>query len=394
MKINGEKVMNLVVVSPQRQRLRDITAMLQGLEGQVEVTGVEGGLERLAAMPVQDEPDVLILDSSDNELAHLDKIERLNHLYPEMACIILSESKSPDFLLRAMQAGVREVLPQPVSAPVLNASMNRLLKKAGGSAPRHGQILAFVGCKGGCGTTFIAANLAYALSLEGQKVLLLDLNLQFGDALLFISDQKAASTVADVAEQINRVDASFLASCLASVTPNLGVLAAPEDPARALAVKPEHVDTLLRLARNHYDFVVIDAGRGLDPVSVRALDHADTIFPVLQLTLPFIRDGKRLLEAFRSLGYRREKVKLLVNRFQKGGILGLSDIRQALGREVDYVVPNNFEAVAASVNQGIPVLKLGPSSVVAKALREIAQGLLPKAAHEGGGWFARVFHRA
>lgn len=394
MKINGEKVMNLVVVSPQRQRLRDITAMLQGLEGQVEVTGVEGGLERLAAMPVQDEPDVLILDSSDNELAHLDKIERLNHLYPEMACIVLSESKSPDFLLRAMQAGVREVLPQPVSAPVLNASMNRLLKKAGGSAPRHGRILAFVGCKGGCGTTFIAANLAYALAQEEQKVLLLDLNLQFGDALLFISDQKAASTVADVAEQINRVDASFLASCLTPVTPNLGVLAAPEDPARALAIKPEHVDTLLRLARNNYDFVVIDAGRGLDPVSVRALDHADTIFPVLQLTLPFIRDGKRLMEAFRSLGYSRDKVKLLVNRFQKGGILGLSDIRQAVGREVDYVVPNNFEAVAASVNQGIPVLKLGPSSTVAKALRDIAQGLLPKAAHESGGWFARVFHRA
>lgn len=394
MKINGEKVMNLVVVSPQRQRLRDITAMLQGLEGQVEVTGVEGGLERLAAMPVQDEPDVLILDSSDNELAHLDKIERLNHLYPEMACIVLSESKSPDFLLRAMQAGVREVLPQPVSAPVLNASMNRLLKKAGGSAPRHGRILAFVGCKGGCGTTFIAANLAYALAQEEQKVLLLDLNLQFGDALLFISDQKATSTVADVAEQINRVDASFLASCLTPVTPNLGVLAAPEDPARALAIKPEHVDTLLRLARNNYDFVVIDAGRGLDPVSVRALDHADTIFPVLQLTLPFIRDGKRLMEAFRSLGYSRDKVKLLVNRFQKGGILGLSDIRQAVGREVDYVVPNNFEAVAASVNQGIPVLKLGPSSTVAKALRDIAQGLLPKAAHESGGWFARVFHRA
>ncbi len=387
--------MNLVVVSPQRQRLKDITSMLQGMEGQVAVTGVEGGLDRLASIPVHDEPDVLILDSADNEMAHLDKIERLNHLYPEMACIVLSDSQSPEFLLRAMQAGVREVLPHPVSPPVLTASMARLIKKANGSTPRHGTILAFVGCKGGCGTTFVAANLAYALAQEeSTKVLLVDLNLQFGDALLFISDHKASTTLADVAEQIDRVDASFLASCLVSITPNLGVLAAPEDPARALAVKPEHVDTLLRLARNNYDFIVVDAGRGLDPVSVRAMDHADVIFPVLQLTLPFIRDGKRLMEAFRSLGYAKSKVRLLVNRYQKGGILGLADISRALGQEVECVVPNNFEAVAASVNQGVPILKLAAASNVSKSLQEVAQSLVAKPKEETGGWFARVFHRA
>ena len=72
MKANGEKIMNLVVVSPQRQCLKDIPSMLQGLDGQMAVTGVEGGLDRLASIPVHEEPDVLVLDSSENEMAHLE----------------------------------------------------------------------------------------------------------------------------------------------------------------------------------------------------------------------------------------------------------------------------------------------------------------------------------
>ncbi len=137
---------------------------------------------------------------------------------------------------------------------------------------------------------------------------LFDFNLQFGDALLFLSDQKPAATLSDVARGIHRLDAAFLASSMVSVGPNLSVLAAPEDPAHGMEVKPEHIDTLLKLARNQYDFIVLDVGRNLDAQTIKALDHADMIFPVLQITLPFIRDGKRLLDVFRTLDYPKEKI--------------------------------------------------------------------------------------
>ena len=80
------------------------------------------------------------------------------------------------------------------------------------------------------------------------------------------------------------------------------VLAAADDPAQAKEAKPEHMDAILRVARQHYDYIVLDVGRQIDAVSLRALDSTDIIYPVLQLALPDIRDARRLLDIFRSLG--------------------------------------------------------------------------------------------
>ncbi|MBI2307532.1 MAG: AAA family ATPase [Rhodocyclales bacterium] len=386
--------MNLVVVSKARQTLRDICANLDAMEEPIEVTPIEGSLDDLAKIPAHQDPEVMILDCSGGSCAPLERIEQLRQLYPDMALILVTDNAAPDFLMGAMRAGVREVLPLPATTPVLASALGRLVTKANGHERRHGQILTFVGCKGGAGTSFLAANLGYVLAEHEQKVLLLDLNLQFGDAALFVSDQKSTKTIADLAEEIHRVDAAFLASSVVHISEGFDVLAAPEDPSRALAVKAEHVDTLLRLARHQYDFVVIDAGRGLDAVSLRALDHADVIYPVLQLTLPFIRDAKRLVEAFRSLDYGREKVRIIVNRYQKSDDIGLADVQKALGYEAAHVVPNQFEPVAASVNQGVPVRKLAPASLVSKALVDIAATLTSAETRvEPAGWFGRLLGR-
>ncbi|QRJ62916.1 AAA family ATPase [Azospira restricta] len=388
--------MNLVVVSNTRQTLREICANLDAMEESIEVTPIEGGLDDLANIPAHQDPEVMILDCSGGGCGQLERVEQLRQLYPDMALILVSENPAPDFLLGAMRAGVREVLPLPATTPSLAAALGRLVRKANGAERRRGRILTFVGCKGGAGTSFLAANLAFVLSERAQKVLLLDLNLQFGDAALFVSDQKSTKTIADLAEEIHRVDAAFLASSVVHVTGTFDVLAAPEDPARALAVKAEHVDTLLRLARHQYDFVVIDAGRGLDAVSLRALDHADVIYPVLQLTLPFIRDAKRLVDAFRSLDYSRDKVRMIVNRYQKGGDIGLADVQKSLGYAAAHVIPNQFDAVASSVNQGVPVLKLAPASTVSKALLDIAATLTDIESNNvvRGGWLGRFLGRS
>src|SRR6185503_12407096 len=91
------------------------------------------------------------------------------------------------------------------------------------------RVLAFVPCKGGSGATFLATNLGYQLASENKKVLLVDLNLQFGDAALFVHDHKPAHTLADIAHNITRLDASFLAATVVNVSPNYALLAAPED---------------------------------------------------------------------------------------------------------------------------------------------------------------------
>jgi pilus assembly protein CpaE len=225
-------------------------------------------------------------------------------------------------------------------------------------------------------------------------VALFDFNLQFGDALMFLSDQKPAATLSDVARGIHRLDAAFLASSMVSAGPNLSVLASPDDPAHGMEVKPEHIDAVLQLARNHYDLIVLDVGRTLDAQTIKALDHADTIFAVLQTTLPFIRDGKRLLDVFRTLDYPKSKVGLIVNRYEKGSDIDIGDLEQSLGAKVLRTIPNHYEAAAASVNQGIPVARLVRGSALSKALFDWSETHAGPAAPERAHWLTRVFKRA
>jgi pilus assembly protein CpaE len=211
---------------------------------------------------------------------------------------------------------------------------------------------------------------------------------------LYVSDKKPLATLADVARQIHRLDASFLNSSMISVAPNFSLLAAPEDPTQANDVKPEHIDVILNLARRHYDYVLLDVGHSLDAVSIRALDQVDMIFPVMQATLPYVRDGKRLLGIFRSLDYRKDKIHLIVNRYEKSSEIRLDDMKTAYGTGIFRTIPNHYTAAAASVNQGVPILKLAKGSPISKALQEFAHTLAGDASEESHGWFSRVLKYA
>ncbi len=348
-------------------------------------------LDRLPAEP----PALVLVDAADSDAADADLLDRLAKQYSAASFILLTGAvQQHELLIRAMRAGVREVLPLPLVHHAFHEALDRIASSAGMSTLRDGKVLAFISCKGGSGATFISTNFSYALAtLADKKVMLIDLHGQFGDAALYVSDNKPAMTLSDVCSQIARIDGPFLESCLVHVAPGFGVLAAADDPAAAGNLKPEQIDTLLRVARQHYDFIVLDVGRQIDAMSLRALDNADAIYPILQLALPDIRDGRRLLDIFRSLGYPIEHTRLIVNRYEKGGKLRLQDLQSALGADVLHTIPNDYVAVTDSVNQGVPVLQLSRSSAVARSLAELVELLTARRAPENKGLFDRIFGR-
>ena len=159
------------------------------------------------------------------------------------------------------------------------------------------------------------------------------------------------------------------------VLPNFSVLAAPENPEKAVLIKPEHIKLLFQVAMQHFDIVIVDTGRELDAISLQAMDRADLIFPVLQQTIPSIRDTKRMLQAFHALSYPDDKIRLLLNRYKKSDDITLDDIENTLQLKVFRTVPNDYTVVTRSVNQGIPALKLAPRSLLTKSLEDIAHEL-------------------
>lgn len=385
--------MKIAAVSQNQQLLDEVHRILVAEKGGLEVSTSIGTILQAEAVANQNRPDILIIDATCDNLAELASLEHISQRLG-MAVVLLCPVQSPEFLIEAMRVGVREILSLPLSKPALLEAVTRIQHRAalGNKPPQKGTVLAFIACKGGSGATFLAVNLGYILAAaKGKKVALLDLNLQFGDASLFVSDSVPANTLADVAGgNIARLDASFLASSMVQVLPNFGILAAPEDPSRAAEVKPASIEVLLNLAKTHYDFVILDIGRGLNAVTVKAMDHADLIFTVLQETLPFIRDANRVLHSLQALGYTKDKVRLIVNRYEKGGSISLEDVERTLGIKVFKIIPNSYSAVSASVNQGVPIMQIASHDPVVKALQAIAQELVGETPAKKNGWLTHL----
>lgn len=380
--------MKIVMISNNKKALQE---MEQALElRQHTLSLVAGDIGRLHAAAERYQPDLLIVEEAFEDISALSQVEMVASRFPQMAILLACADPTADFLMNAMRAGVRDVLPAPLSAALLEGAANRITARLASDKPqRLGKILAFMSCKGGSGATFLAANLGYQLA-ESSSVLLIDLDLQFGDALACVHDDRGTATIADVARDIKRLDASLLAACTVRIADNYHILPAPEEPAQAVEVKPEHIDAILDLAVTRYDYVILDLSRAIDAVSIKALDRADRIFPVLQAGLPYLRNAHKLLGVFQSLGYPAEKTELVVNRFEKNGDIGIADIRKALGVATIHTIRNSYKEVTTAISHGDPIPSEAGSKSVARNLSELAQALNGKQ-EQTSGWFSRLF---
>lgn len=370
--------LKIAVIAQDLQLLKDIQKFLAEADKPYSISVTSGGVEQVVATVEQDQPDLLILEGHDFSPMQLQILNSVTSRFPKLGVFTLGQEQAPERLIEIMRAGVREVLPTPLARNVLIEAVNRFQQRIElARTPAHQcKVLAFVSCKGGSGATFLATNIAYSLAaLESKRVALFDFNLQFGDASLFLQDSLPPTSIADVARQIQRLDGSFLASSMISILPNFGMLAAPEEPEKAAMIKPEHVKRLFQVAMQYYDFVIVDIGRELDPISISVLDQADMIFPVLQQSLPSIRNAKRMLNAFHALNYPDDKLRLVVNRYEKKAEISLGDMEQTLSQKIFKAVPNDYSVVTDSVNQGIPAINLARRSSVAKSLQEFAHEL-------------------
>lgn len=370
----------------ENNKLLEAAAKYEGLkQANINLLTIRSNLLNASQRIANEVPEVVILDVSDGKHHEFELAERFNAQYKNMAFMMMSEDSSSELLLKAIRSGFSEVITLPLSEEKLSQALQRYQTKQFSSASHHSKVFSVISCKGGSGATFIATNLGYILSaLFDKKVLLIDINQYFGDASMFVSDKKPSMTLADVCNQMHRLDFAFLESCLITVRPNYKILAAAENPDSAVDIKPEHLDTIIRMARNNYDYIILDVGRQIDALTVKGLDLSDTIYTVMQLVLPYIRDARNLLNVFKSLGYSQSKLKMIVNRYDKASKIKLSDLSGAIAVNNLITVPNEYVAVTDSVNQGVSVYHLFKNNAVSKALIEIAENITKTQIKEKG----------
>jgi pilus assembly protein CpaE len=336
-------------------------------------------LDALSGLASQPPPhtDVIIIDLRGRSAVPAD-VALVKRQHPLLGIVIVASSLDPAMMLEAMRSGVTEFVTEPVSSADLGAAIDRVMAQQPLRDP--GQVVAFVGGKGGVGTTTLAVNVATAIGRAApSSALLIDLHIGTGDAALFVGAEPRFS-VADALENVHRLDDAFLRSLVGRTKFGLDLLAS-SDRGMVGPVDVRSVRSLIDCAARHYACVVLDVPRS-DPAMLDALELATTVVVVANQELSTVRGASRMAAALRQR-YGKERVAIVVSRYDAVAEIGRKEIERVMGAPIAQVFPSDYRLALGALNVGRPLV-LDNHNKLAASFATFARGLSADASVETG----------
>lgn len=343
---------------------------------QVQVTEQAFDAAEFLARPQGTTPDSVVV-YLDGMSAPPEWILGLTHKYPQTPVLICSERMELEFLMRAMQLGVRELLPLPLSQEAVEAAIRRVqLSKRQSSGPSQSTVIVVTGHKGGVGTTTIAINLAVALAeMQAETCALVDLGRPFPDIGNFL-DHDTTYDLCDVIHNLDDLDQAFFKKIMQPYATNLDILHGISDFKEQDSLDLEGIGKIFGILRGLYKYIVVDLGHLFDDVFFRVFQEADLVLMLTELNVPNFRNLRKLWPMLRDWDQLRRKVKIVVNRNNKGNDLGMRELEKILEGPPFAVLPSDYQPLIEAINQGVPLAKVGPRSKLYTGLKELAQKIL------------------
>jgi pilus assembly protein CpaE len=281
-----------------------------------------------------------------------------------------------DLILGALRAGIPEFVPAPIRAEELEVAIRRLLRRMDSTPSTRGMVVAVYSAKGGLGTSTVAVNLATSIAREqpAARVALVDFVVVGGDVRVML-DLKPSYDIGDLVLKVDRIDGELLSSLMTPGPAGTLILPSSDRPEVQDLIEGAATSTILAQLRANFHFVVLDLEHYLGERTVGALDVADRIVLVTQLSVPALRSTQRTLDLFNRLGYPPSKVLVVVNRSNAESALTIGDAETVLGRPISAKLPNDFSACAEAMTKGVPVLEHEPGSALAGSFRQLAASM-------------------
>jgi pilus assembly protein CpaE len=335
-----------IVIAGSRDR--QLEEMLRPVAGQL--ASVASLSSVLGAASAADQPGVLVVDTRDH--AGIPKeLPALRQALPGVGIIVVAARLDPAVMLEAMRSGVNEFLTDPVSAADLYAAVERV--SALKATPKVAKSYAFIGAKGGVGTTTVAVNVATALARTGTgRVLLIDLHPAYGDAALFFGAEPKFS-VLDALENTHKLDDAFLKGLVVQTKTGLDLLGS-SDRSIVAPVDAQRVRALIEFVSRSYAHVVLDVSRS-DSAILDALDGLTNIVIVANQELSTVRGAARMAAALRQR-YGKERVQVVVSRYDSASEIGQDDVERVTGGSVRHLFPSNYRLAVDALNKGRPIV--------------------------------------
>jgi pilus assembly protein CpaE len=366
---NGARNLRVLLSGPAADQL-EATLDEAGVS-MVRPSGDGGGLR--VSSPVDVALHVVASSSSPELVSDIRDVRAL-----AKAPLILAAYGAPNGIVEVgLEVGAADVLLLPQSSETLMFALHKASAASG--ATHDGKIVTVFSPKGGSGKTVLATNIAAATARAGIHTLLVDFDLQFGDAALMLAVSPRA-TISDMAGSAGDVDIEKLNAFVNSDARNdLALLAAPRRPEEAEIVRQSDLEAVLDAARNGYEAIVVDTGPLFDGPMIAALDRSDQLILVCNPEVTSLKNVRIGLETIDRLGFPRDRVLIVANRIGASGGIVMREMEDALGVEIGFELPDD-PGVPAAVNRAIPSVLSDEKGRFSKAVSELATSLFAESA--------------
>jgi pilus assembly protein CpaE len=363
-----------------------VTGSCDGLQPLLEALAESGELELLgasehiaAAAPVLAGGHLqVVLHATRSSVLPINELAAIREL-TRAPVILVCSSEASALLEEALEANVADVLVLPQYIENVIFAIRKACHTGHRSevAPgSEGRIVTVFSPKGGTGKTVLAANLAASLAHdEGKRALLLDLDLQFGDAAIMLG-LEPDKTIFDLVVAPGELDADKLAGYTVKHSCGLDILPAPLRPEDAELVTETKVGRLLEVARYAYEVIIVDTSPFFHGPMLSTLDRTDQLLLVASLDIPTLKNVRLGMQTLELLSFPRERVRVVLNRANDKVGIKQRQVEDALETEVWKSVPVD-RAVPLSVNRGVPVVVADPGCDFSRGVRELARALFP-----------------
>ena len=367
----SETIRALVAFSDEADRSA-LEAALSG-EPSLEVVGYSDEHDEGWPSFLDQKSDVVIVACDDFDARTTHVVDRAVKQRPERPVIVATRGSQNGSLRPAFEAGADDVLIYPLTSESLRFTLEKVLarRRGGGQAGASvAPLVCILGPKGGTGKTLVSTNLAVALARRDLRVVLVDLDLQFGDVGLALG-LVPERTIYDLAKAGPPYDHDKLDRHLMYHPSGVRVLLGPTRPDHASAISVDFIRDVYASLRTMCDIVIIDTPPGFTPEVIATIDVSTSTSVVGMLDSLSLKNTKLGLETLDLMGYPPENISLILNRADSRVGITHDDVSAIIGRPPDVLVPSDRE-IPRSVNEGTPIVASRERSEAAKAFEKLA----------------------
>lgn len=381
-------MIKILIAGKYNDSIQKVKTLADSLPQDISVVDI--AMDEQSAMESIDSklPDVVVitLDTGDREMINV--AQKIYVYKPRIITCVYGHNMDTALFSQLVSSGVRNAGEYPEDAQSFLATLKNLVEvestRTGYLTNTHNALLTsstiigFYSPKAGAGTTTCAVNTAVSLAKRGKKVILVDLDLEFGDAHTFL-DLKPKKSISDLCTEFEKdtYSISDIESYCELHNSGVYVLSAPKSPEFAEKVTIEQVSSIFAVLKVYFEYIIVDLPDGLSARHAELFGLMNRIYFVTPLQLSSVMAAKQAISVIGILG-KRDNVNVIVNRSAKTDLISVRDLHKILNARIIVNIPSDYKSAISVANRGIPIVSALPNHPITKAIKNLTIYTLSK----------------